>query len=485
MFQRSRSNTMLGIAFGEKSALLAEVTMSEAGPQLTRAGEFVYPTAGFQDPPALGQTLSGFLKEKRFSTRSAVLGLPAKWVLSKRKDVPAADPQLVIETLRLQAETEFPSELKDLTYDFAGQPSATENGAVLLVAAQKRYIDQVTQTATAAGLRAAAVVPFSAAIGAAGPPFADDAAVLLLGPGGAEFVSRQHGHPRSIRYLGAPPAPAPVLGGDLRRAAAGFSVNGAATNGQAVPGIIVWNDSGVDPSVIERIGEVAGAPLRNGDLGLLGISRGTDSTDGRSFAAAAALALAGLRQATTSIDLLHPKLAAPKKSRIDQRVTIGAAVAALVLIVVAWAGYDVYSQQKDLAKKQADLKLMEPRVSLAKASVGRISFAKDWHGEKPVFLACLRDLTADVPDNGQVYLTRFNLSENVQPQLGGQAASKTLKGNITGRATTDQNAKNLFDKLKTNPRFTEVKLSFDPAEIGKTANPEASFTMTFEYQPEK
>jgi len=88
----TRHNKMLGIALGERSMLVAEVHASSAGPQVVKAAEFVYPEGQqfTKDPAALGLSLGHFLKEQGFTLRNAVFGLPARWVLSKSKEVPRA-----------------------------------------------------------------------------------------------------------------------------------------------------------------------------------------------------------------------------------------------------------------------------------------------------------------------------------------------------------------------------------------------------------
>ena len=469
---------MLGMAFGERSALVAEVASSEGHPRLVRGGEFVYPEGlKLEDAEALGKAMRSFLRSNHFSCRTAVLGLPARWVLSKRKDVPAADLSLVNETLRLQAEGEFPTELKDLTFDYAGEPSASEARSVLLVAAQKHYIDQAAGLANEAGLRAVAVLPYAAAVGAAVNPGAKDAAAVIMGPGGAEFVARQHGQPRVMRYLGSPASPTPLLGGELRRAAAGMPVNGT------TPGILLWNDSGVDASILQKLGEVVGTPLRQGALSEMGVSAAPEADDGRAYGAAVALALSGLGAAPARIDLLHPKLAPPKPPGIDRRVLIGSIVAAIVLLAIGWAGYDVYRQKSDLNKANADLIANAPRVKIVKAQNDRMMFARGWHGEKPRYLACLRDLTKIIPDDGSMFLIRFSLQEQSE-QSAQSKEPQNMKAVMAGRATNTQKARWFYDKLVTNPHFTNVKLGFDPPERGAAGN-ESSFTVTFEYVPEK
>ncbi len=131
----SRLNKVLGLALGERSLLAAEVANAAAGPEVRRAAEFVYPDGlSTKDPAALGAALAAFLKDGGFSARAAVVGLPARWLVVKSKDVPPADPATLADLLRLQAEGEFSSELKDLVYDYAADATAGHPTSVLLMA---------------------------------------------------------------------------------------------------------------------------------------------------------------------------------------------------------------------------------------------------------------------------------------------------------------------------------------------------------------
>ena len=74
-----------------------------------------------------GAALAEFLRQKQFTARHAVVGLPAKWLLVKTKEVPPADSKTASDLLRLQAEGDFSSELRDLVFEpDAGRP--TEDG---------------------------------------------------------------------------------------------------------------------------------------------------------------------------------------------------------------------------------------------------------------------------------------------------------------------------------------------------------------------
>ncbi len=345
--KQSRPKTrrrMLGLAVGEKSILVAEVSVGTGGfavttsdqPEMpkpfeaTHLAEFVFPEGvTLQDGESLGTAFAEFLKESGISVRHAVVGIPAKWVVVKTKQVPPADPPVIAESLRLQAEGDFSAALSDLVYDYAGQTSTAEARQVLLMATPKRYIDQVQAVAKAARLDLVAVTPSAASLGWATNRSCRDAMVLTLGAAGAEFTAQCGTSPSVLRHLGPVPVtgPGPMFLSELRRtasmvpAAPPFAkpLDPAATpaangNGKAVGReLIVWNGFSLDKSAREVVGDSLGMPVRAGDLATLGVSAGGNASAAHPghFAPAVALALSGLADAGKdgSVNFLHSRLA--------------------------------------------------------------------------------------------------------------------------------------------------------------------------------
>ncbi len=92
---------VLGIAIGENSLLAVEVVFGPR-PLVRRLAEFVYPAAL---PPErlgeLGEALRKFLRDHDLTANSAVVGIPASWLLLRQKEVPPADAHTLIPILRL------------------------------------------------------------------------------------------------------------------------------------------------------------------------------------------------------------------------------------------------------------------------------------------------------------------------------------------------------------------------------------------------
>jgi hypothetical protein len=473
-------NKAVGLAIGERSILVAEVSATGDKPELVHVSEFVYPDGvNLQQPEVLGKALGQYLKEKDITSKAAVVGIPAKWVLTKPKDVPAADPDMIAESLRLQAESEFSPELKDLVYEYAGQPSATEPRSVLLMAIPGRYIESVKALTSAARLTPVAMTPSVTVLGAASAKSNKSPLVLVLGRGGAELSAQYGGSPRALRHFGASTAAAPMLLGELRRAAAHIPGNGAATNGtngSSRRGLMLWDSIGLDPAARHAIGDALGVNVEEGELATLGVSAPGAGEVGstRGFASAVSLALAGVDEERLAVDFLHPKLTAPKRQGMDRRVTWGIVAGAAALLLIATALIDYQSKESRISSLQDQFNVIKPQVDAAKKDVDKISFARGWHQEKPRFLACLRDLTdpaVGILDDGQTMLTSFVLHDN-------------MKGVMTGKTTSDKYVLVLLDRLMATKRFTEMKPAFDARDNSRSrSDREITFTINFTYTP--
>lgn len=484
--QRTGQNKVLGIAIGDRSLLIAEVSSGGGVTQVLRTGEFPFPAGmTLQQPEPLGQALLHFLKQHQFAARTAIFGVPAKWVLTKRKEVPAAAEQLVTETLRLQAEGEFSSEFNDLLYDYSGQASPAEARPVLLLGIPRRYVDQINALAESSRLRVRTITPYAAALGAVTSRVSKDATVLLLGPSGAEFASQYGSNPRALRYLG-PAGPALLLAGEVRRNLALLPQNGDSTNnGHARPELTIWNDAGLDEVSLRSISEALEGVVKPGDLRSLGVTSAT-SGEGRDYGTAVALAMTGLEDGPPPVDFLHSRLAPPRKQSARQKFTLGALVGLLVLAMGIFAWVNLQQHQNEAARLTADLNGKQKLIDDATATVKKVEFARAWHTGNPKYLAFLRDLTVAVPEDGQLYLTSLDLKEISKDPKDVPAAKDVLpplKGSLSGKASRSDSALKLFDKLLADKHFTNVETSgLDQRDVNRN-NREVSFTCNFNYIP--
>ena len=478
----SRYHKVLGLAIGEKSILVAEVSSSGDRPEARRLGEFVFPAgASLADPASLGQALGEFLREQKVSARHAVIGLPAKWLLVKTKEIPPADSSMVADLLRLQAEGDFSSELRDLVFDYAGQANTALAGNVLLVATQQKYIDLSRQLCEAAKLEAIAVTSSSAALGAVtGRAGGANAVVLTLAAAGSELTAQSGGHTSTLRHLRGP-LPEALFLSELRRAVSMLPANGA--NGSRE--MIVW-DGGDAQS--PELGESLGMRVRTGDLPSLGVttSEAARNGGGRKYAAAVALGLSGLGQRSLPIDFLHSRLAPPQKQRVARWMIWTAICVAASIIVVVTAYTRQARLRTDLNDLTAQYKKIQPDKDRAEEFVAKVTLAQHWHGGDPRYVACMNEITRLVPDDGQTYCTSLDIREKevtktdskkdaVKSANEDQNLSVTLYAKAPSQAAALQ-LKDAFQRDKT--RF--IDMNFKGANsTGNKGEVTVSFTCTY------
>jgi hypothetical protein len=310
---------ILGLAVGQKSILVAEVATRGDRHVVSRCAEFVFPEGmTMSDAEKTGAALRGFLRANQFSTKDVVFGLPAKRMVTRRKDVPPTTAAAAAMTLRVQAEGEFSSELDNLVMDFAGTVSEQGPTTVLLMATNKVLLDECEAVAKEAGLKVHAITSTTVALGRATSRLpGGDGIVLSLGPNGAELVI-QHGlDPAHLRHLnvitGADSLPA--LAAEIRRTVAAIPQNGTPQT------LALWNMGGVaNPESVlqQRLSMPVSTPAVS-NLAL------TEGIEAQRYAPAVAVALSALESAELPVDFLHSRLAPPKAPGLSMEKKLGIA----------------------------------------------------------------------------------------------------------------------------------------------------------------
>lgn len=312
-----------------------------------------------------------------------------------------------------------------------------------------------------------------------------DAMVLAVSSSGAELTSQAGGIASAIRHLRGP-GPERSFVGELRRAVSSLP-SGNSSNG-ATREMVLWGDAGVDAGALSSN---LGITVRSGELHTLGVdtvAATSNNGDGPRYAAAVALAMALISENALAIDFLHSRLAPPKLRRVP-RWAIIAAVMALVAIVGMFVAYnDLQKSQSDLATKRRLLDSQKNEIDSATAFVNKVSFAQAWHGGSPRYLACLRDLTAAIPDDNQTYATSVNLGDNTPKQAGGPSSATkisetaSLAGQLYGKTSDQQRVQAVLDRMKRISSFSDVKLG-GTQDAGRGR--EVSFSILFTYIPPK
>jgi hypothetical protein len=487
--KKTRQKKVLGVVLGEKSLLAAEVVTGEKSPEVKRLAEMVYPEGiSLSQPAELAKAMGHFLKDNQIGSRSAVIGIPLKWIVVKPKEVPPTDDSTVSQLLRLEAEAEFSAELKDLVYDFAGEqiPGATTR-SVLLVATQKKYIDAITTFCEGARLEELAITPSALALGSVtGASAKRDVIVLSVGSAGSELSSHRQLMGTAIRSLR--PAPSqPAFVNELRRAVSTLVTPGGDNE------MVLWDGAGLDAGSLEK---QLGVTVRAGELRSLGVDTSSAGINGQGakFAAAVALALAGMSDKGPAIDFLHSRLAPPKEHRIP-RWTYLAAAAALLCIVLGILGYgNISTKEQEVADINTKLAGRQKQVDAATDFVAKATLAQYWHGGDFRYLNCLRDIESVIPEDGQTYAISLEVkaqspSLNLAANTPGQAPvlptgdERMLFATLQGHTANMESVTELVDRMHKKPDvFKDVKIG-PGTKVPKTQ--EWLFSITFGYAPPK
>ncbi|MGD0388775.1 MAG: hypothetical protein ABSC42_07460 [Tepidisphaeraceae bacterium] len=451
---------VLGLAMGERSLMAAELVATEGRPQVKRLAELLYPEGiSISQPAELAKALGHFLKDNHFSTRSAVIGIPLKWLVVKAKDVPPADDATVAQLLRLEAESEFSTELKDLVYDFAGDVVAgSASRTVLLAATPRKYVDCIESLCDGARLQPLAIMPSALALGTiTGGSLKRDVLVLAAGFGGSELSAQRQSTATAMRSL-RPAMPQPPFISELRRQ--------------------------------------LGVNVQHGELGTLGVEASGAGINGQGekFAAAVALALSAMDQSRPGIDFLHSRLAPPRKHRIPRWGYLAGAAVVLCIALGIYAYTDLDKTEQAVNALQAQISNQQKDADEARDFVAKESLAQYWHGGDPRYLACMRDLDDVIPEDGQTYATNLEIKAETPPlnavsNLAGAPTAmgadgeRTLFATLQGHTPNLESVTALRDRMGRNPSvFKDIKIGPE-TKVPRTQ--EFLFSITFSYEPPK
>lgn len=452
----------LGIAVGEQSLTIAEVHASRDAVDVRRTArmDLEQPLSAF-DPEALGQALSQFLRRNRFKASRVVLGVPAKWLVARERDLPPANADQAAGMLRLQAERLFSSDLKDLVFDYAGTPDSKAPSKVLLVAMPRHQLDRVVEVADAAGLKVHAVVPSVLALAAGSPDPSKNSLWLSLSKDAAELLVHTDNGPRALRHLsvrgsdlmsqnGTRMGAVTGLGGELKRAA-------VLTPGGEDRSLVLCDGVGLKPE--ERSALEAQAGIALSECPPMGATAETaDATP------AIALGRLGITAQPAPVDFAHPRLAPPRVKRLSRAAMYGIVAGAVVLLSLFGMLWDIHGREKTLEGMKTQLELFKPNIDAAQHALDRVNVGRAWFDGRPPVLECLREVTMAFRDNEQIFVTTFSLRDHGQGQLSGKTAE-------------NKHVIDLIDRLKSNPLFREV--SFQQTTEAAGTSRDVTFSLKF------
>lgn len=442
----------LGLAFSNRAIHLAEVQSSGDAMSVLRTLELPLAENELQkDAAAVGKKLAQALKEKQFSARDAIAGIPAQWLMVKEKNLPPAAPDVLAGMLRIQAERDFSFDPEALALDYVSGSSGEQGQAVVLAATLRERVNAIAGIAVAAGLKLQAITPTAMALSYVSGAKSG----LYLGANGVELIADINGV-RVPRHVATPACwdDAASLPGELRRLAVFQPALFTASEWT------LWDDCGLDGAKIQSLGNEAGMTLRP-SRALKGVTVPPAS------AGAIALVLARLDSATLPLDFMHSRLAVKAPSKLTRRNTWGLIAAGVLVLVGGFMVYDWRSLAADVSDLRTQRDSMKESVAASKAFIDRVSATKTWYEKRPNYLECMRTITLCFPEEGKVWTSNLTMRED-------------MKGILTGRAVDEKSVLDVLDKMKASKSLAEVKMLH--MRSSGTKNTEITFSVSFTYQ---
>ncbi|MHC4994099.1 MAG: PilN domain-containing protein [Planctomycetota bacterium] len=468
----------LGLAVYEGVIRVAEV---RDGGAVLNAGQFEFPEkVDYSVPEALGAALKEYLKAEGFKSRTAVIGLPAMWLMTKAHTVPPSDETTRAGVLRIQAERAFAYDPQDLAVDYIAHGHGATGDTVLLVASLQRRVDQLMRVAAEAGLKVTAITSSSTALamavpagnGVGGAPGGAPGMSVQLLDNAAELAIHSSKGLGVVRHLSGDSVGEGDVVDQLTRELRRVIATEGDGHDDGCERLTVWDGVGLPDQSAQRIGEKLSLDFSKvGHLtelakvnGEVGSGRGV----GR-FAAPIALGCAGSRRDLIAMDFLHSRLAPPKPKRVTQPVRTGGLVVLAVLAGAGWLYNEWSVKRADVAELQTLWELREPALERDSGIIDQINYADGWYGRRPDVLGCMLELSRAFPESGSIWLTNLTLREN-------------MSGSVSGRSTSEDVVIETRDKMQAADAFGDVKLK-GMREGGRDGR-EVTFEIGFQYQGE-
>lgn len=465
---------MLGLAIDDTGVVATELSIQSGRTEVRRTGELLWEQELTTDnAKALGHRLRQFLRDKGFSSKRAVIGLAAKWVLTREVDAPPSSPEALAGLLSIQAERAFSMDTEELIFDYCGKTSTTEKSSVLLMAARRQIVNGIREMAVAAGLQVQSITLSALACSKA---FSEDGQTCWYGvyarPTYCEFWAQSDGSPRFIKHVpigknGTPDGYADLLASAIERLMLLSPMPGQTPPYQ----IAAYDACGLPQELIAGLGTRLGPQITvsNGCAGLRSKGLGLhDHPDQTRAIAAAAVALTGLGPQKPPVDFLHPRVGVKKAVSHKLAVVWGAGIAAacvlgLGVLLVVWHAYS-----GEIAVNEAWLKDNAGQIAAAQEVLDRMKYTDPWVDRQPRFLECLKNLTEAFPAQGYLWASSLALNENGS-------------GSVVGKATSELSVNDALDKIKHNEKvFTEAKLMY-LRDAGRESR-EKEFAFNFKFK---
>lgn len=468
------TRTLLGLAIDEFGIIIAEIRIRSGRPELQRTAQCRFEKKlDLDDAKEAGHKLREFLQDNHFSSKQAVIGIPTKWVVAKEITVPPANAESIAGVLNIQAERAFSLNTSELVFDYCGSTSTTKRSEVLLLAARSKIVKKVKELVSEADLKLRSITVSALAFGRNLP---DSDAELRCGlytrPTYCEFWTQVNGSPRSIQHVPltmtnkTTDEHTDLLTTTIQR----LILLSSQQDSTPPHRVTTFDGSGLPDKTIELLNKRLNPQIAVTDCGeqliceAAGLSAEHDTAQS---IAAVAVATAATETDKLLVDFLNPRIGRAKKTSRKPITTWAGIIGAACLLILISVLMKWQTDKRDIATYTNQLELMSEDIGAAKEVVDRITYAKSWTSQKPVFLNCLRELTLTFPEEPLIWVTNLRLSEDAGAAL-------------VGKAVDEENFYKVLDNIEQNDAFLNIQM-VHLRNVGRNLS-EKEFAVNFEFR---
>ena len=393
-----KTKNTLVLLFNESSVCVALCSLRRGRHQIKRSGTWPLPDPELANADSLGRDFQGFLRKQHLWAKSAVVGVPAKWVVGKSVTIPPTTSANQMSVLEIQAEQAFSLNFHDLVFDYSGRISSTQTNTVLLVAMQAQRLERIKSLVKSAGLQCSSVMPSAAAMAALSQGSSHSDCGVYAQNNHCEYCLCKEGTVQEIKHL--PRALSEDSPESLSTEIQRLLMLSSADRSAAQPmQLVLWSDDGASQRSMEKLAERLGPEIQvlEGRAALLASKRVYLDNTPSQYDSAMNLVLAQAQVDLPMIDFLNSHIGV-KKEKKHGRIIAWALFIGIVVIAGLGSLYWGYHQDRLAIAGYEQLLLdNETVISAAQAVKQKVSQASGWYAGRPRYLDCLLAVTQAFP----------------------------------------------------------------------------------------
>ncbi len=459
---------ILGLAIDEKGIFAADMYHEEDGFRVKNTAHMEFPEGiSLNNPGRLGELLGQLLKEKRFSSKKTVIGIPAKWIMIRGKEMPPSSEASVAGILKIHAEHEFSINSGELVIDYTGNISSDNSSRLFLGAVLRKNYENVLETARSAGLNVTSVTVSSMALRDIlcrhyRKSFPDY--FICLRPDYAEVLVSDNEQVTDIKQVQTDRKNGSVLLISEIRRIISFSPNPEKAN------LMILNLSDSDEQDLLNIQKSLSSRLDTTFCDTQTLVKKMElspASGDKEFLAPVAVIDNFFRRDSYYLDFYNSRMIQKVVKIKKNQIMWASAIILCLMIFIFNMIYTWESDKKDVTELKRKLSEMSEDIMSAQDTVQKAEYARKWYLDRPAVLRCLYELTMAFPVEGRIWATNLALNEG-------------MKGIISGRAVDEKSVIEVLDSLKTSNLFDDVQMIY-LRENGQNSQ-EISFSMSFSFK---